>query len=42
MNVSIRTRKKKDGQESLYLDYYLPKAKQKAFKNGNEDKGQLI
>jgi integrase len=29
MNVSIRTRKKKDGQESLYLDYYLPKAKQK-------------
>jgi|SRR5690606_8895826 len=29
MNVSIRKRKKKDGQESLYLDYYLPKAKQK-------------
>jgi integrase len=29
MNVSIRKRKKKDGQESLYLDYYLPKSKQK-------------
>ncbi|MCK8479758.1 site-specific integrase [Psychroserpens algicola] len=29
MNVSIRKRKKKDGQESLFLDYYLPKANQK-------------
>lgn len=29
MNLSIRKRKKKDGQESLFLDYYLPKAFQK-------------
>lgn len=29
MNISIRKRKKKDGQESLFLDYYLPDAKQK-------------
>lgn len=29
MNVSIRKRKRKDGQESLFLDYYLPLASQK-------------
>lgn len=29
MNIAIRKRKRKDGQESLLLDYYLPKANQK-------------
>jgi len=29
MTISIRKKKLKDGQESLFLDYYLPKAKQK-------------
>lgn len=28
MNVSLRKQTLKDGRESLYLDYYLPKAKQ--------------
>ncbi|NOZ46966.1 MAG: tyrosine-type recombinase/integrase [Chlorobi bacterium] len=29
MNIAIRKRKRKDGQESLILDYYLPNADQK-------------
>jgi len=29
MTISIRRKKLKDGRESLYLDYYLPEAKQK-------------
>jgi integrase len=29
MNIAIRKRKRKDGQESLILDYYLPKSEQK-------------
>ncbi|WP_035085437.1 site-specific integrase [Aquimarina latercula] len=28
MNVTLRRKKLKDGRESLYLDYYVPKAKQ--------------
>jgi len=32
MNIAIRKRKMKDGQESLLLDYYLPKTNQKCKK----------